>query len=136
MSDSKLMGIDRTLFQLQASGTDMAMSRAKANTRCEPQGTDDLEQATRQFESLLLNFMIREMRATVPESGIFPPSMAQDMFTSMLDEKYADTMADNGGIGLNKLMLDQLRDMTPKNMTDASEDPSAMNVKVGMKKGR
>ena len=68
-----------------------------------------LETASRQFESLLLNFMIREMRATVPESAIFPPSMAQEIFTSMLDEQYADSLAERGGIGLNRLIIDQLK---------------------------
>ena len=113
MTDSKPMGVDSALFQLQASCADRALSNAKAGQNRDEQNNADLEKASGQFESLLLNFMIREMRATIPESGLFPPSMAQDMFTSMLDEQYADVMAERGGIGLNKLIIDQLKGVVP-----------------------
>jgi flagellar protein FlgJ len=111
MSDIKSIGMDSALFQLQAAGTDRALTEAQANQRREETNKTDLEQASRQFESLLLNFMIREMRATVPESSLLPTSMAQDIFTSMLDEKYADSMAENGGIGLHRLIIEQLKDV-------------------------
>jgi flagellar protein FlgJ len=111
MSDSNPIGIDNALFQLQASGTHRTAFGAQANQRHDQSNKAELEQASRQFEALLLNFMIREMRATVPESSLFPPSMAQEMFTSMLDEQYADSMAENGGIGLRRLLIEQLNDM-------------------------
>lgn len=111
MSETKPMGIDSALFQLRTSGVNQAMASTRATKKNQGAAQDgDLEKASRQFESLLLNFMIREMRATVPESSLFPPSMAQDIFTSMLDEQYADAMAERGGIGLNKLLMDQLGD--------------------------
>lgn len=113
MSDSKPMGIDSALFRLQTSGIHRSRSGAQESKGHDRQNKAELEKASRQFESLLLNFMIREMRATVPESGLFPPSMAQDIFTSMLDEQYADAMAESGGIGLHKLLIDQLDDGTP-----------------------
>ena len=53
--------------------------------------------------------MIKEMRATVPESELFPRSMADEIFTGMLDEQYADTMARSGGIGLSEMVVDQLK---------------------------
>lgn len=114
MSDNKAIGMDSALFQLHAAGIDRSLSGAKASASQHHAETNeaDLEQASRQFESLLLNFMIREMRATVPESSLLPTSMAQDMFTSMLDEKYADSMAENGGIGLHRLLIEQLEDVT------------------------
>jgi flagellar protein FlgJ len=111
MSDSNPMGMDTTLFQLQASRSDGTVSSAKAKMEGGDPNNADLEKASSQFESLLLSFMIREMRATVPESGLFPPSMAQDIFTSMLDEKYADAMAERGGIGLARILVDQLSDV-------------------------
>lgn len=110
MSDNKPMGIDSALFQFQASATHRLGSGSQAGQRHEPSNKAELEDASRQFESLLLNFMIREMRATVPESSLFPASMAQDLFTSMLDEQYADSMAESGGIGLHRLLVEQLTD--------------------------
>jgi peptidoglycan hydrolase FlgJ len=111
MSDNKTMGIDSALFQLQAANSGRALSSAQSSQGHDPSNTAELEAASRQFESLLLNIMIREMRATVSESDFFPSSMAQDIFTSMLDEQYADSMADSGGIGLHRLIIDQLKDV-------------------------
>jgi flagellar protein FlgJ len=108
MSDANPMGMDNTLFQLQTSRTDRRLSTAQSTMGHDQQKKSDLEEASGQFESLLLNFMLREMRATIPESGLFPPSMAQDIFTSMLDEQYAGVMAQRGGIGLSRLLIDQL----------------------------
>lgn len=108
MSDNNPMGIDSALFQLQASDSHRLSSASRTGQRHDQSSKAELEDASRQFESLLLNFMIREMRATVPESSLFPPSMAQDIFTSMLDEQYADSMAESGGLGLHRLLVEQL----------------------------
>jgi flagellar protein FlgJ len=53
--------------------------------------------------------MIREMRATVPESTLFPPSMAQEIYTGMMDEQIAGEMAQNGGIGISRMIFNQLK---------------------------
>jgi flagellar protein FlgJ len=111
MSDSESIGMDHALFQLQTTGVDRSVSIAKDRSQDDETNKTDLDQASRQFESLLLNLMIREMRATVPESSLLPTSMAQDLFTSMLDEKYADSMAQSGGVGLHRLIIEQLKDV-------------------------
>lgn len=111
MPDSKSIGMDSALFQLQTAGIDRSVSIAKDRPQHDETNKTDLDQTSRQFESLLLNLMIREMRATVPESSLLPTSMAQNIFTSMLDEKYADSMAESGGIGLHRLIIEQLKDV-------------------------
>jgi len=110
VADNNPIGIDSALFQLQGVKAHQRSSGSKVGQQHDPANQVELEQASRQFESLLLNFMIREMRATVPESSLFPASMAQDLFTSMLDEQYADSMAESGGIGLHRLIVEQLND--------------------------
>lgn len=114
MSDFKPMDIDGAMFQMRSSISERALCNVKANQGAAGQNvsdTEELEAVSRQFESLLLNMMIKEMRTTVPESGLFPESMAKDIFTAMLDEKYADAMAENGGIGLQRLLVDQFGDI-------------------------
>lgn len=111
MSDFDLPNTDATLFQMRATSAERTLANAKSNTQGEDGCSDvDLEKASKQFESLLLNFMIREMRATVPESGLFPQSMAEDIYTSMLDEQMADVMAERGGIGISRMLIDQLNE--------------------------
>jgi flagellar protein FlgJ len=109
MSDLKPVGADSSIFQLQASRADQRLSTARATVQRNRDSDADIEHASEQFESLLLNFMIREMRATVPESTLFPPSMAEDIFKGMLDEKIAGEMAENGGIGISRMIFNQLK---------------------------
>ena len=81
------------------------------STAGDPARSDaELKSASEQFEALLLNLMIKEMRATVPESVLFNNSMAEEMFTGMLDEQMAVKMAASGGIGLSRLIFDQLKE--------------------------
>ena len=60
---------------------------------------EDMVQAAKDFESVLLNQLMQEMSRTIPESGLVnsgPSKQIQSMFWSFL----AEEVADNGGIGL------------------------------------
>ena len=109
MSDFKPLDTDAAIFKLQASGADRTLSAAQSDLRRDSHSDADLEKASEQFETMLLNFMIREMRATVPESTLFPPSMAEEIFTGMLDEQVAVEMAQNGGIGISRMIFNHLK---------------------------
>jgi flagellar protein FlgJ len=109
MGDFNPMDMDTSMFQLRASRADKTLSAAETRIRRDGLSDAELEEASRQFESLLLNFMIREMRATIPESKMFPPSMAQDIFTGMMDEQIAGKMAQSGGIGISRMIFEQLK---------------------------
>ncbi len=109
MADFNALGADSTIFQLRASRAGQSLSTARSTVQRNSDSDADLERASEQFESLLLNFMIREMRATVPESTLFPPSMAEEIFKGMLDEQIAGDMAKNGGIGISRMVFNQLK---------------------------
>ena len=109
MADLNPMDMDSTIFQLRAASANKTLSTATSGLRHDGESDADLEDVSKQFESLLLNFMIREMRATVPESVLFPPSMAQEIFTGMMDEQIAGEMAQNGGIGISRMIFNQLK---------------------------
>lgn len=110
MSEFNSMQADASLFHVRTAQTDQTLSAARSGARHDTNPDADLEAASQQFESLLLNFMIREMRATVPESTLFPKSMAEDIFSGMLDEKIAGEMAQSGGIGISRMIFNQLND--------------------------
>lgn len=109
MTDFNPIDTGSAMFQLRSSGAEKTLSAAEAEMRRDNQSDADLENVSQQFESLLLNFMIREMRATVPESTLFPPSMAEEIFTSMMDEQIAGEMAQSGGIGISRMIFNQLK---------------------------
>ena len=108
MADAKPITADAAWFQTQALNDQRDLAGARSAGR-RIASDNDLEEASEQFESLLLNIMIREMRATVSESTLFPQSMAQDVFTSMLDDRVAGEISRQGGIGISRMIFDQLK---------------------------
>lgn len=67
-----------------------------------------LREACRGFESLFLSQLFKEMRATVPKTGILHGQF-EEQYYSMFDKALCDKMADAGGIGLADMMYRQLR---------------------------
>jgi flagellar protein FlgJ len=104
------MQVTAPLMQMRASDAERTLATARSVEQRESTSDAELESASREFESLLLNMMIREMRATVPDSALFPESMAEDIFSGMLDEKIAGQMAQHGGIGISRMIFNQLKD--------------------------
>ncbi len=60
-----------------------------------------------QFEGMFLNILLKSMRATVPQDGMFDNQQTQ-MYTSLLDEQLADKIAAHRGLGLAKVLEQQL----------------------------
>jgi flagellar protein FlgJ len=68
----------------------------------------ELKKACQQFESIFLNYMLKSMRATVPDGGLFEKGVTFDIVQSMHDEALAEEISQNGGIGLAKQLYEQL----------------------------
>ncbi len=71
-------------------------------------GPDPLLQASQEFESIFLYYMFKAMRSTVPEGGLIPRTMGQEIFEGMLDEEVARQASQNEDYGLARLLYDQL----------------------------
>lgn len=69
----------------------------------------ELVEAAREFESLLLNMMMKSMRESVPENDLFGDGSKVRMYEEMRDTELAGVMARQGGIGLARLIVDQFR---------------------------
>ncbi|QZY55538.1 rod-binding protein [Crassaminicella profunda] len=67
-----------------------------------------LMDACRQFESVFINMMMKNMRSTIHEDGIIEKSYGREIFEGMLDEKLAEEASKGNGMGLAKQMYDQL----------------------------
>lgn len=68
----------------------------------------ELKEACQQFESIFLNYMMKSMRATVPDGGLFEKGMTFDIIQSMHDEALTEEISQNGGIGLAQQLYEQL----------------------------
>jgi len=92
-----------------------------------------LKAAARQFESVFLNMMLKSMRDATPQEGVFDSEQTR-MFTGMLDQQLAQSMASRG-IGLADVMVRQLSRTQAGNASHAATTPmnalpSAYNADV------
>ncbi|MEK6531447.1 MAG: peptidoglycan DD-metalloendopeptidase family protein [Deltaproteobacteria bacterium] len=68
----------------------------------------EIRRAVKEFESLFISQMLKEMRSTVMQSELMHSSNSEDIYTSMLDTELSKVMANSGGIGLGDMLLRQL----------------------------
>lgn len=70
----------------------------------------ELRDACRDFESIFIHMMLKEMRKTIPEGGFVEKSTASKMFEDMLDEEISKEIAKkDDGLGIAKMMYEQLK---------------------------
>lgn len=81
---------------------------AALSGRIQGQPQEKLRKACADFESLFLNYMLKSMRASVPEGGITEQSEEGKMFQSMFDENLANEISSSGGLGLGDILFKQL----------------------------
>ncbi|GAB1431800.1 hypothetical protein MASR2M29_04250 [Spirochaetota bacterium] len=59
-----------------------------------------LYEQCREFESIFINMMLKEMRSTVQKTGLIDGGQAEDIFSDLLYDEYAKDMAKMSGFGL------------------------------------
>ena len=79
-----------------------------------------LEEVAAQFESIFLQQMLKAMRDATVKSDLFDSSQ-MDTYQSMADQQLAVNLAENGGIGLARMMVEQMQSKgyVPETPTDA-----------------
>ncbi len=78
---------------------------AKINKGQDP---EKLRAAAQQFEAVFIQQMYKEMRKTIPDDGLIQRGNADDVYSQLQDLEAAKITAQNGGIGLADLMMQQL----------------------------
>jgi flagellar protein FlgJ len=67
-----------------------------------------LRKACRDFESIFVNYMMKQMRQTVTKDGVIGSSQAQQLYTSMLDSEVAKNISQERGMGLAAMLYKQM----------------------------
>ncbi|SCY87154.1 rod-binding protein [Alkaliphilus peptidifermentans] len=73
-----------------------------------PEDSQKLMEVCKQFESVFINMMLKQMRSTVGDGGLTEKSHGREIFESMYDETLSDEIASGQGIGLAKDLYKQL----------------------------
>jgi flagellar protein FlgJ len=71
---------------------------------------EKLHQVAEMYEQHFIRDMMKQMRSTVQEGGFIKTSNAEKLFRDQLDDQYAEQWTKAGGIGLSKMIYDQLLD--------------------------
>jgi flagellar protein FlgJ len=73
-----------------------------------------LRESSREFEAIFVMEMLKAMRKTIPEGGLFEKDTATEIYEEMLDTERARAIAAGDGIGLGKAMYEQMKDLIEK----------------------
>ncbi|MEO8007894.1 MAG: flagellar assembly peptidoglycan hydrolase FlgJ [Betaproteobacteria bacterium] len=108
------IGNDVSAVALASDAQGIDALRLKAKT--DPKGA--VKETARQFEALLMNVMLKSMRETVAQDGLFDSEQTR-LYTSMLDQQLSQSMAQRG-IGIAEVLTRQLTPGAPAAATNAA----------------
>lgn len=98
----------KALGQMQAGGiaplhqeTGISLQGTKTHT------PEEMKKVAKQFESIFLRMLLKEMRSTVEKSSATGNDRAMEMFQSMQDDQFAEGMSEKG-IGLGDMVYRQM----------------------------
>ena len=69
---------------------------------------EKLKKTCRDFEAIFIHKLLKDMRATVPQSGLLDGGSQQELYRSMFDEEFSKNLAAKGGVGLGKILYRNL----------------------------
>jgi peptidoglycan hydrolase FlgJ len=95
-------------YQNQRIGNTLHTAKKLTAGKTDPR----LHSACTEMESLFVNYLIQQMRATINKSGFISGGRAEEIFTSMLDVELSRKISAAGGIGLSSILEEQLNRLT------------------------
>jgi flagellar protein FlgJ len=72
----------------------------------------EIQQVSKNFESIFLQMVFKEMRNSVQKSNLFGNAQGMEFFESMYDEKLTQQLASSGGLGLGQMVYQKLKAVT------------------------
>jgi flagellar protein FlgJ len=73
-----------------------------------------IRESAREFETLMVMEMLKAMRKSVPDGGLFEKDVATETFTEMLDMEKAKATTQGKGLGIAELMYNQMAELIEK----------------------
>ena len=113
-----------TAAQHELTQRKLDMDALRKNLRNDPSKEQKLRQACEGFESIFVQKMWEQMRATLPKEG-YLHSKEEEFWQSMYDQELAKKMTSAGGIGLADMIYEQLS----TRLTDASRTTAPSSVR-------
>jgi flagellar protein FlgJ len=93
-----------------------SMMTGEARKNIAADDPEEMKKACKDFESLFVSHLLKEMRNTVPQNDLFGGGPAEKIYTAMLDGEVAKHVSHQRGIGLAEMLYDQVVKNGPKKM--------------------
>jgi Rod binding domain-containing protein len=107
----------RTNVQVEIPKGELVRRGGRAGgRRREGEDFERFKQACREFESVLVEQMVKEMRTGDVKSKLFGHDSGMETYREMLDGEYVRLMTERGGIGLADFMIEN----TPRELIGKS----------------
>ena len=68
----------------------------------------ELKKVCADFESIFIYNMLQKMRSAGPKSGLLKEMEGKSTYNSLIDQKVAEDLSRRGGVGLQKMLFDQI----------------------------
>ncbi|HHV46677.1 MAG TPA: flagellar biosynthesis protein FlgJ [Tissierellia bacterium] len=68
-----------------------------------------LMEVCREFESIFLNMLFKEMRNTIPDGGLIPKGTGTEIFEDMYYEEISKELSNREGLGIAKMLYEQFK---------------------------
>lgn len=95
----------QTQTQTQSETVNTDDFKKKLEAAAKSKDESEIKEVCKQFESIFVNMLFKEMRKTVQEGGLTEKSNARETFEGMLDEEMSKKITEAGGIGLADMMV-------------------------------
>ncbi len=127
--------LDAAVLQSQADSADwlqkeLKMRQLQKTFQDGKTEEQKLREAANGFESMFLQKLWQQMRATVPKEG-YLHSKQEDQYLAMFDKDMADQLAEAGGMGLGDMLFNHLKESMDKASRVTS--PSSVQDKPPLK---
>ncbi|MBP7793255.1 MAG: rod-binding protein [Candidatus Goldbacteria bacterium] len=113
--------LKKEMINLSNSVQQAELQAKKVENKNKTENMKQLEQVTREFESIFLSYMLNQMRKTVPEDPIFGNSIAKDIFYDMYNDAISRELSKAGGIGLASILYNQMAKIEEAKINDTSK---------------
>ncbi len=91
-------------FMINVAKTENSINVSKNN----PKTSHELQKAAQDFEAVLLNMVLKAMWKTIPKSGLFEENSTNQIYEGLMHSSLSEEMARNGGLGIAKVLAQQL----------------------------
>lgn len=70
---------------------------------------DELKKTAQDFEAVFVNFLLKAMWKTIPDSGLYDESNATDAYTDIMQSALSEEITRMGGLGIAQKLYEEMQ---------------------------